>query len=73
MANVVGTMASPRIGPENEFFRTMVKLARRAEQGDENQGEIDQVVARAYGLEPHELRVLEVFVARRLGRADGNG
>ena len=45
----------------------LVRLSRRAHRGSDVQQEIDQAVARLYGVTAEELSLLQGFLARRLG------
>lgn len=46
---------------------TLVRLARRAHRGVDVAGELDDVVARLYGVTPGELATLRGYLDRRLG------
>jgi hypothetical protein len=60
---IVAALPFPDIRPE---WETLERLSRRAHRGADVIAEIDAVVARLYRVEPHDLRVLQEFLERRL-------
>ena len=60
----VAGMPCPDVKRESE---RLVRAARRAERGSDAIAEIDEIVARLYGVTDHELSLLRDFLARRLG------
>jgi hypothetical protein len=60
----VGGLPFPDCEPE---WDRLVRLSRRAHRGSDVAGEIDDAVARLYGVSASELAVLRAFLARRLG------
>lgn len=68
LATVVGGLPLPVARPGAESGRELVRVARRVELGEAGEDELNLVVARIYGVEPGELKLLEAFVRHRLGR-----
>jgi hypothetical protein len=61
---IVAAMPLPDFAPE---FERLVRLSRRAHRGADVMREIDESVARLYGVVADELAILEKFLERRLG------
>ncbi len=67
----VGQMPLPRMAPDIALWDSLVRLARRAHRGGAVQGDVDEAVAKLYGVSDGELAVLRRFVAIRLARDAG--
>jgi hypothetical protein len=63
----VARIPLPRLNAQSESYAKLVRLSRRAHQGDRVQEQVDRVVAAMYGINASELDVLRALVERRLG------